>query len=157
MPVFRLCRRAFAKEPLSGEGGLYASARWHTAPRRVVYASQSLALACLEVLVHLDSELMPSDFVAIEIDVPSSIAIKQITVSELPKSWRRYPAQRALQRLGDAWLDGSESAILRLPSVVVPGEYNYLINPIHHDARRITVVRKTPFSFDQRLLAHRRD
>ena len=156
MQLWRLCRKAFAKEPLTGEGGLYASARWHSSPRRVVYASHSLALACLEVLVHLDPELLPRDLVALEIDVPAIVAIKELTLSELPKSWRRYPAPRSLQRLGDTWLEGCESAVLCLPSVVVPNEHNYLINPLHQDARRITVVSKTPFSFDPRLLAHRR-
>ncbi len=156
MQLWRLCRKAFAKQPLSGEGGLYAAARWHTAPRRVVYASHSLALACLEVLVHLDPELMPRDMVAVAIDVPEGVEIKHFMVSELPKSWRRYPAPRSLQRLGDAWLDGRQSAVLGVPSVVVSNEQNYLINPLHHDARHIRIVAKTPFSFDPRLLAHRR-
>jgi RES domain-containing protein len=156
MQLWRLCRKAFAKQPLSGEGGLYASARWHTTPRRVAYASHSLALACLEVLVHLDPELMPRDMVAVAIDVPEEVEITELTISDLPKSWRRYPAPRSLQRLGDAWLDGGESAVLRVPSVVVPNELNYLINPLHHDARRIKVVAKSLFSFDPRLLAHRR-
>jgi RES domain-containing protein len=155
MQLWRLCRKAFSKQPLSGEGGLYASARWHTSPRRVVYASHSLALACLEVLVHLDPELMPGDMVALEIDVPERVSITELTVSELPKSWRRYPAPRSLQRLGDTWLDDCESAVLRVPSVVVPTEQNYLINPLHPDARRITVVSKTRFSFDPRLFAQR--
>ena len=155
MQLWRLCRRAFAKEPLNGEGGLYASARWHTFPRPVVYASHSLSLACLEVLVHLDPELMPPDFVAIEIDVPSNVTIKEIEVAALPKSWRRYPAPRTLQSLGNAWLTERSSAVLRVPSVVVPTEQNYLINPLHPDARRITVVSKSRFSFDPRLLVHR--
>jgi RES domain-containing protein len=155
MQLWRLCRKAFAKQSLSGEGGLYASARWHTTPRRVVYTSHSLALACLEVLVHLDPELMPRDMVAFAIDVPEEVEIKELRVSDLPKSWRRYPAPRSLQRFGDAWLDGGESAVLRVPSVVVPNEHNYLINPLHHDARHMKVVAKSPFSFDPRL-AHRR-
>ena len=94
---------------------------------------------------------------ALEIDVPANVAIKELTLSELPKSWRRYPAPRSLRRLGDTWLAGCESAVLCLPSVVVPNEHNYLINPLHQDVRRITVVSKTPFSFDPRLLAPRRD
>jgi RES domain-containing protein len=73
MHLWRLCRRAFAKEPLSGKGGLYASARWHTAPRLVVYGSESLALARLEMLVHLDPNLVPRDLVAIEIDVAAVV------------------------------------------------------------------------------------
>lgn len=157
MHLWRICRKAFAKPPLSGEGGLYASARWHTSPRRIVYASHSLALACLEMLVHLDPALIPADLVAVEIDVPPGVSIRELTVAELPKSWRRYPAPRSLQRLGDAWLDGRQSAMLCVPSAVVPSERNYLLNPLHEDAQQITVARRIPFAFDPRLLAHRRD
>lgn len=153
MRLWRLCRKPFAKEPLSGKGGLYASGRWHDLPRLVVYASESLALASLKFLVHLDSDLLPRDLLAIEIDLPASLKVAQITVSELPKSWRRYPAPRSLRKLGNAWLDNRKGAVLRVPSVIVPRDNNYLINPLHPDAKQITVVAKAPFAFDPRLLA----
>src|SRR2546429_9342301 len=105
MRLWRITRKAFAKEPLRGEGGLYASARWHSAPRLVVYASESLALASLEVLVHVDPDLAPRDLVAIAIEVPSGVAVAQLTAADLPRSWRRYPAPRSLAKRGDAWRD----------------------------------------------------
>jgi RES domain-containing protein len=79
MRLWRLARKAFAKEPLSGEGGLYASGRWHSAPRLVVYASESLALASLEVLVHFDPDLSPRDLVALEIEVPANVPLARWT------------------------------------------------------------------------------
>ncbi|MFN0053567.1 MAG: RES family NAD+ phosphorylase [Planctomycetales bacterium] len=156
MRVWRLCRRSFAKQPLSGEGGLHASGRWHSAPRLVVYASQSLALASLELLVHVDVDLVPRDLVAIELDVPSPIHVAEFKVSELPRGWRRYPAPASLQKLGEEWLDCRQDAVLCVPSAIIPGERNYVINPKHPDILQIRVLGKTPFSFDPRLVAKRR-
>jgi RES domain-containing protein len=152
MRLWRLARKAFAKKPLSGEGGLYASGRWHTAPRHVVYASESLALASLEVLVHVDPDLAPRDLIAIELDVPARVAVAELTPADLPRSWRRHPAPRSVQKLGDAWLDQRTTAVLRVPSALVPRESNYLLNPLHADARRFTIVAKMPFALDPRLL-----
>lgn len=152
MRLWRISRKAFAKQPLSGEGGRYASGRWHSAPRLVVYASESLALASLEVLVHVDPDLAPRDLVAIEIDVPPLVAVARLTPADLPRSWRRCPAPRSLQQQGNAWLDGQRGAVLGVPSALVPNEYNYLVNPLHADARHLRVVAKVPFAFDPRLL-----
>ncbi len=151
MHVWRLCRKPFAKKPLDGAGGLYASGRWHSAPRLIVYASESLALASLETLVHLDPDLPPDDLVALEIDVPQGVSMTQLQHAKLPRSWRRYPAPRSVQMLGNAWLDGRRSAVLCVPSVLIPSEFNYLINPQHPEARQITMAAKSPFTFDARL------
>ena len=155
MHLWRLCRKRFSKDPLSGEGGLYASGRWHSAPRLVVYASESLALASLELLVHVDPDLVPGDLIAIEIDVPSRVSVTELPLSDLPKSWRSYPAPRSLQELGNAWLDGRKTAVLRVLSAAIPRERNFLINPLHRDARHIRLIGKTPFAFDPRLLRRR--
>jgi RES domain-containing protein len=152
MRIWRICRKPFARNPLDGKGGMYVGGRWHTARRAVTYASQSLALASLEVLVHCDIDLMPEDLVAIEIDVPSRVRIATITTSALPRNWRRYPAPPTCQRLGNAWLDGAAGALLRVPSAVIPSEHNFVLNPLHPEARFIRVVRAARFSFDRRLL-----
>ena len=152
MRVWRLCRRPFVKDPLGGKGGLHASGRWHTAPRVVVYTSESLALASLEVLVHVDFDLGPLDLVAVEIIIRPEIRISEINSAKLPKSWCKYPAPRALQKLGNDWLDSKSSAVLRVPSAVIPGEYTFLINPLHADVRRISVKSRSSFAFDPRLV-----
>ena len=119
----------------------------------VVYTSSSLALASLEILVHCDIDLVPADLVAIEIAIPDSLKIKGIPASKVPRSWRKYPGPRGLQKLGDAWLDGVSSCVLRVPSAVIPSESNFLINPRHVDMRRIKVVRKFDFRFDPRVVS----
>lgn len=151
MRIFRLCRKPFARAPLDGRGGLVASGRWHTARRFVTYASESLALAGLEVLVHCDLDLLPTDLLAIEIFVPKSVKLAEISTTDLPRSWRKFPAPAALQRLGDAWLDRATGCVLRVPSALIPTESNFLINPRHPDIAKLEVARKFNFQFDPRL------
>lgn len=151
MRLWRICRKPFARKPLDGRGGLLAAGRWHTPRRFVVYVSESLALASLEVLVHCDLDLLPEDLVAIEIDVPASVRIAELKVSELPRNWRRHPVPASLQQLGNAWLDQARAAVLCVPSVLVPTERNFLLNPLHPDARKLRVVRRFKFAFDERF------
>jgi RES domain-containing protein len=155
MRLGRICRKSFAKDPLSGTGGLFASGRWHIHPRPVIYASESLALANLEFLVHLQEGDLPRDPLALEFDVPEDILVASLEVSELPRSWRRIPPPRAIQELGNSWLNGNSSAVLRVPSTIIPSEFNFLINPLHPDCERITVVSKTNFTLDRRLIVPR--
>jgi RES domain-containing protein len=117
----------------------------------VTYASESLALAGLEVLVHCDADLLPADLLAIEIFVPANVKIAELSLSELPRSWRKYPAPISLQRLGNTWLDSVRGCLLRVPSAIIPTENNFLINPRHPDLRKFRVMRKFDFRFDSRL------
>lgn len=155
MHVWRICKRAYARAPLTGEGGLRVSGRWHTAKRPVVYTSGSLALASLEALVHADPELAPSDLVAVEVEIPASVRVTQIDRDDLPRGWQRYPAPAALQGIGNEWLAAGRTAVLGVPSAIVPSERNYLVNPSHSDARRIRVIAKAAFVLDPRLLRGR--
>lgn len=150
--LFRLCRKAFARLPLDGRGGLVVSGRWHTARRLVTYASESLALAGLEILVHCDVDLLPTDLVAIEILVPRTVKVAQLSSTDLPRTWRKYPAPASLQRIRNAWLDRASGCVLRVPSAIVPTESNFIINPRHPDIRKLRVVRKFDFRFDSRLV-----
>lgn len=151
MRIFRLCRRPFSRSPLDGRGGLFAAGRWHTPRRLVCYASDSLALASLEVLVHCEPDLVPNDLMAIEINVPDEVVVEELSDAKLPRAWRRYPAPASVQRLGNLWLDRGAACVLRVPSALVPSESNFLINPAHRDIRKLRVVRKAPFQFDPRL------
>lgn len=151
MRVWRLCREAYAEDPLGGRGGLFVSGRWHSRGRRVVYTAGSLALAALELLVHVDADLLPSDLVRLEIDVPDDLGVSRIGVDELPKSWRAYPAPAALRKCGDRWLREASTPVLEVPSAVVPEESNWVLNPEHADARRIRVASIRAFTLDPRL------
>ncbi len=151
MRVRRICRDVHARDALSGRGGLFASGRWHSRGRRVVYTSESLALAALEVLVHVDLDLLPEDLVQIEIKVPDRLARRDLEPHALPARWRRYPAPGALQEIGDRWLAASATPLQFVPSCIIPEENNVLIDPTHSEARAIQVVARKRFRLDPRL------
>lgn len=155
MRIWRIVRSPFSRLPLDGRGGLVAPGRWHTPRRLVAYASESLALASLEVLVHCDVDLIPSDLVAIEVDVPAKIKVLEIKVKDLPRGWRKHPAPPRLAELGNDWLDGGSSGVLRVPSAVVPTESNFLVNPLHPSSSELRVVRRFKFGFDERFASRR--
>ena len=137
---------------LDGAGGLRASGRWHSRGARIVYCAPNAASALLEILVHAEIEIedIPIAFRWLEIDVPDSIAADAADPGLLGPAWRTQPA--ATRRLGDQWLASSRSALLRVPSAIVPETWNVLINPLHADATRIRVVRVHQQTVDRRLL-----
>jgi RES domain-containing protein len=121
----------------------------------MVYTSGTLSLAALEYLVHLDKEDAPEDLCSLSADIPDDVRQRIVALSELPSDWRAYPAPEKLAELGLDWLQSLETAVLVVPSAVIPEEKNYLINPMHREASKITPVQKVPFSFDLRV-RHRR-
>jgi len=146
--IWRLCKRRHAA--LDGEGARRSGGRWNSIGIPVVYGSATLSLAGLELLVHLDPEDAPDDLVAIPLDL-EDIDVEQVVSGDLPSNWRETPAPVALQKLGDAWVRRGETAVLSVPSVVVPAERNFVLNPAHPDFRRIKTGKPEGFRFDPRL------
>jgi RES domain-containing protein len=116
-----------------------------------VYTSSTLALAALEMLVHLDPEDASREYVAIPADIPPTVRVGHLAPSDLPRSWRDHPAPSELADIGSRWAERGETAILAVPSAVIPQELNYLLNPRHPAFKRIHVGKPEPFSFDPRL------
>ena len=116
----------------------------------MVYTSESLSLAALEVLVHVDRNTIPADLVQLEADVPDDLAILQIHSQSLPKDWRTYPGSSLLQRKGDEWLAARSTAVLQVPSSVIVEESNFLLNPEHAEAHRFAIVSVRNFVYDSR-------
>ena len=152
MRIYRLTlsRRAQAGTALSGEGARRVGGRWTPVGRPVVHASASIALAVLETLVHTAVDSIPSHHV-IAVDVPGDVAVDVLPAATLPGGWRRTPPPSALQELGRVWLDVSRTAILQVPSAIVPLEFNYLLNPDHGDFKRLLIREPAPFRIDKRL------
>jgi RES domain-containing protein len=150
MRVWRFSRTKDAHSAFSGEGARLFEARWNLAGLPMVYTSSSLALAAIEYFVHLDPSEAPIALVALAADVPDSLAIERIEVAQLPRDWRRTENSH-LQRLGDQWLKSLRSAALIVPSAVVQGEWNVLLNPAHTDFTKIEIGEATPFQFDERM------
>ena len=139
---------------LSGEGGRLVAARWHERGRPAVYLAEHPALAVLETLVHLyvDPDELPSHYQLLTVDVAEAVAVEELseaTLATLSTTWRDAPQDtRALTR---PWFDERRTALLRLPSAIVPDAFNYVLNPLHPDAERIVVVARQMVQFDPRL------
>jgi len=151
--VWRIARAVHAA--FDGEGGRLYGSRWTPRGVAAVFTSGTLSLATLERFVHTDPDLEPGDLVAISADIESSIAIESVAVSDLPAEWRAHPAPPALTVNGDRWLQRAATAVLSVPSVVIPHERNFVINPNHRDFRNVKVGESEPFSFDPRMWKRR--
>ena len=138
---------------LDGRGGLRASARWHSRGQRIIYASPDPATALLEVLVHAEIEFrdLPISLCFIEIEAPERISSETIPVPTLPAGWQSRPDMT--RPIGDHWLASSRSALLMVPSVIVPETYNVLLNPQHPAAAQLAIRKVHRHPFDQRLTA----
>ena len=140
---------------LSGEGGLRYSARWHTAGKPIVYLAASPAGALIEILVHLELEKdeLPPAYTLLQVRVPSNLAIEELRTPS-KADWKN---DLTLSRnIGDKWLKGPKTALARVPSAILPNTFNYLLNPLHHDAKHARIVSSTKAIFDPRLLRHLR-
>jgi RES domain-containing protein len=147
MRLWRISRFA----DLAGEGGLHASGRWHSKGQRVVYLADHPASALLEVLVHLeiDVEDFPTHFQLLEVGAPDGIAVTAVDEASMPADWReQIPVTRAR---GDDWLRAGATALLRVPSAIVPATHHYLLNPAHADARQLSIAAIAHAPFDRRL------
>jgi RES domain-containing protein len=134
---------------LSGGGGLQAAGRWHTRGKRIVYLADHPASALLEMLVHIDRDLIPATYLLLRIVVSESVPIDTIGIDALASDWRTQPA--LTRQIGDQWLDQSSTALLQVPSVIVPIGKNFLLNPAHPDAAKVTIVDAINAPFDPRL------
>jgi RES domain-containing protein len=149
--AWRIVKTRYQDHAFTGEGARLYGGRWTSPGVRAVYASSSLSLATLEILVHLQSSGPLVSYSVCTVDFSEAL-LEELDVRALPKNWREYPAPVELQRLGDGWIRGETSAVLKVPSVVVPGEHNYLFNPAHPDFPGLRFSRPEPFDMDPRLL-----
>ena len=117
----------------------------------MVYTSATLSLAALEYLVNVGIEEAPLDLVSVSADVPATVSRRELGIRDLPANWRMHPAPGRLAAIGTAWAKSLESAVLIVPSAVIPEEKNWLLNPRHPDAGRIRIEQKAAFRFDPRL------
>jgi RES domain-containing protein len=108
-------------------------------------------LAALELLVHCDRRTLPDDLIQLEFEISDKLTVEELEATALPKNWQSHPAPSRLQRLGDDWLDAGTSAVLQVPSAVIPEESNFLLNPTHPGIRKIQLVSMGAFKYDSRL------
>ncbi len=138
---------------LTGGGAKATGGRWNSKGTAVVYSSTTIALATLETLAHLGDNISIRNAFLIQIDVPQSVWQKReiIKENELPKTWVAEPPGSTTIGIGDDWLATNLAPLLLVPSVIVPEEYNVLINPLHPHAKRLTAAVLRQYVYDPRL------
>lgn len=169
MQLYRITTEKWARD-LSGNGGLYVSGRWHHKGIPVIYTATTRALSVLEKVVHVDPSATPDKFVIITLGLPADYSIQEVPTETLPKDWgklsynlgntSRFPdsliqsqsTTSLLADIGTSWLKGKSSLALKVPSAILPQEFNVLINPAHSQAAEIKLLSVDTFEFDPRLL-----
>jgi len=134
---------------LSGAGGLRAPGRWHEPGTRVVYLADTPAGALLEACVHTSAGDVPPKYTLLAVSVADDVSIETVDASTLPSDWAED--LEVTREIGSAWLRSHRSALLRVPSALVPATFNYLLNPLHADAARIRVQSVFEYPFDPRI------
>jgi RES domain-containing protein len=147
--IWRLCRAVHAADAFSGEGARRFGGRWNSRGVPMVYTSTSLALAAIELFVHLEPNLAPDDLVAIAAILPDREPARTIQPSDLPPDWRAD--ESGPRKIGDEWIRSGTSLALQVPSVPIPQEWNVLINPLQPLMRELKIDPPQPFVFDARM------
>lgn len=148
--------RHYTADDLTGSGAKVTGGRWNREGVAVVYAASSAALACLETVVHLSAGALPLNRYLVRIDIPEDVFDRRVLFENLaPDSkrvgWDAEPPGRVSLQLGESWIASGVSAILEVPSVIIPEERNILLNPAHPDAAAITATKLRRFTYDARL------
>ncbi|HEX5043725.1 MAG TPA: RES family NAD+ phosphorylase [Candidatus Polarisedimenticolaceae bacterium] len=148
MLLWRICPRAECPRAFAGAD---TPGRWNQAGTRLVYASESRALAALEYLAHAEDGDEDTELVAIAGALPDDASVERVLPEDLPQGWDAPEHPQELRRLGSTWAESRRTAVLSVPSALVPGESNLLLNPAHPEARQLSVHAVEPFRLDPRL------
>ncbi len=148
--VWRIVKPYRVADAFSGEGARLYGGRWNSVGRPMVYAAESKALAALELLVHMDRVDAMNDYLCIPVRFDKKW-LRCLDVKNLPSEWRNHPPPQSAQRVGDCWVEDNISPVLEVPSVPIPGEKNYLINPQHPDFKQLQIGAPELFEFDLRI------
>jgi RES domain-containing protein len=150
MQIWRICRARFAGEAFSGLGARRFGGRWNTPGVPMVYASFSLALAAIELFVHLEPNLQPDDLVSIMARLPEGEPALRLEPDQLPPNWWADEFD-PLRAIGDRWIREKSSLAIQVPSAALRTEWNVLVNPLHPAIAEIQVDEPQPFHFDARM------
>lgn len=139
MLLYRVCRNQYLKD-LNGHGANIHGGRWNSPGRTAVYTSQSKALAVLETLAQTPPTILPNDLSILTLEVLDEFFIAEILLKNLPGNWNVYPPPVTTQKTGDRWLLHGKTLLLKVPSVIIFSEYNYIINPLHRDIKKLKIT-----------------
>lgn len=147
---WRIVKEKHARSAFSGEGARIFEGRWNSAGVRMVYCSENLALAALEILVHAAAIPIRDRFRAFRVTFNERL-LTTLDLKELPKGWNAQPPTAVSKKIGDEWIKSARSAVLALPSMLVPQEKTFLLNPLQRDFGKIKIEDRGNFALDPRL------
>ena len=148
--AWRIVTTDYKNIAFTGDGARIHGGRWNSKGVAVVYTADSLALASIEMIVNLPAPKLLQKYVRISAQIDLDL-ISDLSEVDLPEDWNSRPISPSTRAIGDLWINEQSSAVLRVPSIVVPDEYNYLLNPTHPDFSQIKIGKPTIYNFDPRL------
>ena len=150
MIVFRLSKEAYSQD-LSGKGAERTGGRWNSKGVLMVYTSSSRALCTAEIAVHVPLGLVPSGYSLTTLEISEKFPVEDLDLQLLTENWKSFPYSRVTQQAGDSFIKNRKSLVMKVPSAVVQGDFNFLINPQHEGISEIKIVKTEVFLFDERL------
>ncbi len=153
MKLYRSCSFKYLHD-LSGAGARINGGRWNSVGRAALYTSESKSLAILEVLANTPLAILRANFSILTLEITGSFLTDEYTLSDLPAGWNAYPVPVSVTRMGDRWLTAGKTLLLKVPSVIVPSEYNVIVNPMHPDFSKIKITATEKLVIDKRIEEH---
>jgi len=150
MTIFRITKQQYA-DKFDGKGAARYGNRWNSKGTEVIYCAESRALAFAELSVYLNIAMASTQYVMLTIKVPEKLKIKKLNKTSLPDNWNIYPHIKATQILGDEFVQKNQMALMKVPSAIVHGDHNFLLNPYHTDFEKIQIISKINFPIDDRV------
>lgn len=149
MIVYRVCKAKFASD-LKGEGARLFGGRWNNKMIGCLYTSESRALAVLEYTVNVNIDYIPRALNITTIEIPDR-PIRILNEPDLPGDWKHSPAPSSTKDFGSILLLAAAEPVIRIPSAIIPSEFNYLLNPLHPDSKKFKVIDTSDFVYDVRI------
>jgi RES domain-containing protein len=149
--AWRLTKARHAAHAFDGEGARLEGGRWNPRGIPVVYMADHPALAALEAFVNLKAAAAKIEFVIFRVEIPAEVPLLELAIADLPLRWRDEPPTRETMAIGEKWIREGRAAVHKVPSVLVPGAANFVLNPRHPAASRVRIGAVVRFSFDPRM------
>jgi RES domain-containing protein len=152
MQCWRIVKQKWAADAFSGEGAKNEPGRWNLFGTAMVYCSETLSLAALELFMRIKGHGRKTPFVRFQVDIPDAIAVETISTGMLPANWDCVPPLQYTKEWGSQWASEKRTVALKVPSVAITGEFNVLLNPLHPDFNRVVIYNPPQaFTFDPRM------
>jgi len=150
MTIYRITKKQYASK-FNGKGAARYGNRWNSKGTEVIYCAESRALAFAELSVYLNIAMASTQYVMLTIKVPEKLKFKILDTKNLPTNWNVYPHIKDTQIIGDQFVQKGQFAIMKVPSAIVHGDYNFLLSPHHRNFNKIKIVNSASFPIDQRI------